>query len=171
MTTYSISSSTLTHTLSSHQKRSTWQCSTKQTPPCSRQWPARLADKDCHRPSFKVSVNSLFDNGSEEALLESGLFTTKAGCLGLGRFPFSLPSMTTTFDIVGRSFGSSCTHNSPTLKHLKNSFSLQVSLNGGSIKSSALFSFHSFHACNTLGKSYQNYNRRETVGFKKRNMQ
>ncbi|GMN33561.1 hypothetical protein TIFTF001_041912 [Ficus carica] len=102
----------------------------------------------CHRPSFKVSVNSFPDNGFslEEALLETDLFTTKAACLGLGRLPLSLPSMPTTFDMVGRSFGSSCTHNSPTLKHFKNYFSLQVLLNVGSIKSRALFSFHNFQA-------------------------
>lgn len=39
-----------------------------------------------NRPSFKLFVNSLLDNGlSKEALLERDLLLTKAGCLGLRR--------------------------------------------------------------------------------------
>jgi hypothetical protein len=63
-------------------------------------------------------VNSFHLSGlvvEEEAVLERDLLTTKAACLGIGRVAVSLPSMKTTFDIVGRSFGSSCTHKSPTL--------------------------------------------------------
>jgi hypothetical protein len=95
-----------------------------------------------------VAVNSLMLSPllEEEDVLESDLLTTKAGCLGVGRVAASLPSMKTTFDIVGRSLGSSCTHKSPTLTHLKNSLVLQLSRNVWSIKSNALFSFHNFHA-------------------------
>jgi hypothetical protein len=95
-----------------------------------------------------VAVNSLNVCGllEEEPVLERDLLTTKAGCLGVGRVAVSFPSMKTAFNIVGRSLGSSCTHKSPTLTHLKNSFVLQLSRNVWSIKSNALSSFHNFHA-------------------------
>lgn len=106
-----------------------------------------------HRPCSKLDVNSLTDNGFLEEPELGDLLTTKAGCLGLGRLAVSLPTMKTTFEMVGRSLGLSCTHNSPTFTHLKNSFASQVvSLNDVSIRSKGLFSFHNFHACNSLKK-------------------
>lgn len=76
--------------------------------------------------SFSEKVSSLVD---EEALLDEGQrLRTKAGCFGLGRVAASLlPSMKTTFDIGGRSLGSSCIQSSPTFKHFKNSSVSHVS--------------------------------------------
>lgn len=97
----------------------------------------------CQRPISNVDVNSLTDNALlEDPVDEIDFLTTKAGCLGFGSVAVSLPSMYTTFVIVGRSSGSSCTHNSPTFIHLKNSSALHVSLSATSIKSNALFSLH-----------------------------
>ena len=77
-----------------------------------------------------VARNSLFKDASglleEEAELERSLLTTKAGCLGTGSVAVSLLSITTAAAMVGRSLGSSCTHNSPTFAHLRNSFVLHV---------------------------------------------
>lgn len=93
----------------------------------------------CYLPSCKVTVNSLWEKVSglveEEALLEGHRRTTKAGGFGDGRVAVSLPSMKTTFNMVGRSHGSSCTHNSPTFKHFKYSSRLQFPLSVCSIKS------------------------------------
>lgn len=81
-------------------------------------------------PCSIVTVNSLREKVSNllevDALLEGHLLITKAGSLGLGRVLNSLPSMKTTFDIVGRSFGSSCKHKSPTITHFKHSSALHV---------------------------------------------
>lgn len=81
-------------------------------------------------PVSKVTVNSLREKVSSllevDALLEGHLLTTKAGSLGVGRVLDSLPSIKTTFDMVGRSFGSSCKHRSPTFTHFKHSSALHV---------------------------------------------
>lgn len=112
---------------------------------------SHIEEPICHLPSSRVTVNWLLEQVSglpdEEALLEGHLLTTKAGCLGPGILVFSLPSMSSTLDIVGRSKGSSCTHRSPTFKHLKSSFALQVFLRIGSKRSKAFSSFHRFQAC------------------------
>ena len=83
-----------------------------------------------YRPSSMVARNSLFKDASglleDEAELERSLLTTKAGCLGTGSVAVSLLSITTATAMVGRSLGSSCTHNSPTFTHLRNSFVLHV---------------------------------------------
>ena len=97
---------------------------------------------------------SLFQDASglldDEAVLEGPLFMTKAGSLGTGIVAVSLLSSTTATAMVGRSLGSSCTHNSPTFTHLVNSFVLHVSLSVWSISSNTLSSFHSFHAYDSL---------------------
>ena len=112
---------------------------------------AHESDLHSHRPCSKLAVNSLMDNVLlEEPVLERDFLTKKAGCLGFERLAASVPSMKTTFDMVGRSPGSSCTHNSPTFIHLKNSLVLQVSLSDASMRSNALFSLHNFHACKPI---------------------
>lgn len=109
-----------------------------------------------HRPSSKVTVITLLEHVSglleEEALLEGHRLTMKAGCFGFGRVAVSLPSMKTTLDMVGRSFGSSCTHKSPTFTHFKYSCVLQLSRRVWSSKSSAFSSFHKCHAWDELQK-------------------
>ena len=101
-------------------------------------------------PCSIVTVNSLREKVSSllevDALLEGHLLITKAGSLGLGRVLDSLPSIKTTFDIVGRSFGSSCKHNSPTFTHFKHSSALHVWLSVWSMNSNSLLSFHKSHA-------------------------
>jgi hypothetical protein len=59
--------------------------------------------------------------GLEEELvvLEEPTPGTKAGRFGVGTVAASLSSMVTTFDKVGQSFGSSCTHKSPIFMHFK----------------------------------------------------
>ena len=70
-----------------------------------------------HRPS-RLFVMSLFDSGLlEEVELERSLVMQKAGCLRVGRFVVSLSSILITFDMVGRSLGSSCTHQRPIFMH------------------------------------------------------
>ena len=105
-------------------------------------------------PFSKVTVNSLCEQLSSllevEALLEGHLLTIKAGCFGVGRVLDSLPSMNTTFDMVGRSFGSSCTHNSPTFTHFKYSSVVHVWHSVWSINSSALSTFHKCHAWKSI---------------------
>ena len=86
----------------------------------------------------------------EEAVLEKPLLMTKTGSLGVGRVGDSLSSMVMTFDMVGLSLGSSCTHNSPTFTHLINCSSLQLSCNVWSIKSNTLFAVQSLHACENV---------------------
>lgn len=54
-----------------------------------------------------------------KAMPERPLRIKKAGFLGTGKFAVSLLSITTTFDMVGRSDGSSCTHKSATFTHLE----------------------------------------------------
>ena len=105
-----------------------------------------------YRPSSRVAVISVIISAlpEVEAVLEMVLLVRKAGCLGIGRFTVSLPSKATTFDMVGRSLGSSCTHNSPICTHLKNSLALQLDLTVSSIKSNALPSCHNLHACNII---------------------
>ena len=95
------------------------------------------------RSSFFQEASALLE---EDAVLERSLFTTKAGSLGTGIVAASLLSRRTAMAMVGRSLGSSCTHNSPTFTHLENSFVLHVSLSVWSISSKTLSSFHSFHA-------------------------
>ena len=98
--------------------------------------------------------NSLLEDGSglleEEAEPERSRLTMNAGCFGTGSVAVSLLSITTAVAMVGRSLGSSCTHNSPTFTHLKNSFVLHVSLIVWSINSNTLSSFHNFHAWEIL---------------------
>ena len=98
--------------------------------------------------SSTLVVNSVQVSGllEEEAVLDWPLFITKAGCLGVGTVPVSLSSIVTTFDIVGRSFGSSSMHKSPTFTHFINLAALRVSCIVWSIKSNTLFSVHNLHA-------------------------
>lgn len=83
-----------------------------------------------------------------KAVPERPLRIKKAGFLGTGKFAVSLLSITTTFDMVGRSAGSSCTHKSAAFTHLRNSLVLQISRNVSSIKSNALSSLHNLQAWN-----------------------
>jgi hypothetical protein len=55
----------------------------------------------------------------ELVVLEEPAPRTKAGRFGVGTVAASLSSMVTTFDKVGQSFGSSCTHKSPIFTHFK----------------------------------------------------
>ena len=66
-------------------------------------------------------VISLFVSGllEDDAVLDP-LLSIKAGRLGAGTVVESLSSMVMTFDMVGRSLGSSWTHKSPTFTHFKN---------------------------------------------------
>ena len=84
----------------------------------------------------------------EGAKLGGPLLTTKAGCWGTGSVAISLLSMRNALGMVGRSLGSTCTHNNPTFTHLKNSLMLHVSLSVWSIRSYTLSSFHNLHAWN-----------------------
>lgn len=99
-------------------------------------------------PSTRLLVISDIISGllEEEAVLELPLLVRNAGCLGAGHIAVSLSSMVITFDMEWRSLGSSCTHKSPTLTHLINWLSLQLSSRVLSIKSSTLFSVQSLHA-------------------------
>jgi hypothetical protein len=69
-----------------------------------------------------VLVNSVNVSGllEEVALLERLLHETNAGCSGVGIVATLLSSMVITFDMVGRSFGSSCKHKSPTFTYFTN---------------------------------------------------
>ena len=62
-----------------------------------------------YRPSSVVAVISVLVSAllEVEAVNEMVLLVRKVGCLGIGRLTVSLPSKTTTFDIVGCSLGSS----------------------------------------------------------------
>jgi hypothetical protein len=83
-----------------------------------------ISNNSFYLPSSRVTVNPLLETVSglldEEALLEGHRLKTNAGCLGSGRVGVSLPSMKSMLDTVGRSPGSSCTHNSPTFAHFTN---------------------------------------------------
>lgn len=70
-----------------------------------------------------------------------------AGFFGSASSIESLPSNTTTADIVGLSSGSSWTHKSPICMHLKICVVGHDSIKPGSTNSNAFPSFHSFHAC------------------------
>jgi hypothetical protein len=72
--------------------------------------------------SSKLLVNSVHVSGllEELALLERPLRGTNAGYFGVATVAFSLSNMVTTFDMVGRSLGSSSTHKSPTFTHFTN---------------------------------------------------
>jgi len=83
-----------------------------------------------------------------KAVPERPLRIKKAGFLGTGKFAVSLLSITTTFDMVGRSDGSSCTHKSAAFTHLRNSLVLQLSRDVSSIKSNDLSSLHNLQAWN-----------------------
>jgi len=56
----------------------------------------------------------------ELVVLESPMPEKKDGRFGVGIVAVSLSSMVTTVDMVGRSFGSSCTHMSPMFTHFSN---------------------------------------------------
>ena len=101
-----------------------------------------------YRPSWLLLWNCILVCGllEEVAVLERPLLIKNVGCLGVWRDKVSLSSIVTTFDMVGRSPGSSCTHKSPMFTHLMNWFVLQLSRRDGSIKSNSLFSVHSLHA-------------------------
>lgn len=105
-----------------------------------------------YRPSTTEAVNSLLDKvfildeEEEDAVSDKRRLATKAGCFGLGRLMFSVASIITTFDIVGLSFGSSCTHSRPIFIHFKTSVSLKDEIRIGSIISSAFSSIQNFHA-------------------------
>ena len=97
--------------------------------------------------SSKLIVNSVYVSGLvEEEVLDWPLLRTKAGRLGVATVAVSLSSMVTTFDMVGRSLGSSCMHKSPTFTHFINLSTLQDSCRVWSIKSNTLFSVHNLHA-------------------------
>jgi hypothetical protein len=71
----------------------------------------------------KLLVDSVYVSGllEEVSVLEQPLGVgTKAFRFGVGIVAGSLSSMVTTVDMVGRSFGSSCTHKSPIFTHFTN---------------------------------------------------
>ena len=68
-----------------------------------------------------------------------------AGFFGSASSIESLPSNTTTADIVGLSAGSSWTHKSPICMHLKICVVGHDSIKQGSTNSTSFPSFHSFH--------------------------
>jgi hypothetical protein len=75
-----------------------------------------------HLPA-KLLVDSVYVSGplEEVVVLEKPLGVgTKAVRFGVGIVATSLSSMVTTFDMCGRSFGSSCTHKSPIFTHFTN---------------------------------------------------
>lgn len=86
----------------------------------------------------------------EEPMLDRPGLRAKAGLRGVGNVVISPPSMKSTFDIVGRLLGSSCTHRRPTFIHFKTSSLLQLSWSTWSIMSIALFSVHSLHVCTNM---------------------
>lgn len=69
------------------------------------------------------------------------------GCFGSFTTSLSLPNITATSIIVGRSMASSCTHRSATFMHRVMHVLSQHSPRVGSISSSSLPSLHSCHAC------------------------
>lgn len=69
-----------------------------------------------------------------------------SGCIGTGRLAFSLSNISITDDIVGLCAADSWTHNIATCMHCNASFLEQDSAIEGSISSTALSSFHKFHA-------------------------
>jgi hypothetical protein len=75
-----------------------------------------------YRVPPKLLVDSVCVLGLVEELvvLEGPIPGTKAGLFGVGTVAASLSSMIKTFDMVGRSFGSSCTHKSPIFTHFMN---------------------------------------------------
>jgi len=94
----------------------------------------------------KLLVNSVYVSAILKELTLLERLGTYAGCFGVGSVRVSLSSMVTTFDVVGRSFGLSCTHKSPICTHFTNWSVLQTSCRVGSIKSNTLFSPHNLHA-------------------------
>ena len=100
-----------------------------------------------YRPSWMLLSNCRLISGLlEELVVDRPLLPKKVGCFGVGMLAVSLSSNVTTFDIAGRSPGSSCTHKSPICAHLINWFALQLSPKDMSIKSNNLFSVHSLQA-------------------------
>jgi hypothetical protein len=81
-----------------------------------------IGTRHYHVSSTVLLVNSVYVSCllEEVALLERPLHETNAGCFGVGIVATSLSSMVRTFDMVGRAFGSSCTHKSPTFTHFTN---------------------------------------------------
>ena len=75
-----------------------------------------------YRPSSKLIVISIFVSGllEDEAVVLEPLLRTKAGCLGVGSVATSPSSIVMTFDMLGRSLGSSWTHKSPIFTHFMN---------------------------------------------------
>jgi hypothetical protein len=95
-----------------------------------------LADKklwDMHKEAVSGVVKEL-------VVLERPVSRTKFGSFGVGIVVASLSSM------VGRSFGSFCTHKSPIFTYFTNWSALQTSCRAGSIKSNTLLSTHNLHA-------------------------
>lgn len=104
-----------------------------------------------HRPSNMV-INDISCTDDDVRLLADGspskgpLVKIYPGCLGCGNDVPSLPSISTTDDIVGLSLGRSWTHKSPTLMHL-NASATGHEQPIDSCTSSKLFpSFHKLHA-------------------------
>ena len=80
-----------------------------------------------------------------DLVLITGLIAVNAGCFGEGRAASSLPSIETTSDMAGRSFGFSSMQRSPMLMHLNGATS-GGQPSDGSISSSARFEFQSSQA-------------------------
>ena len=81
---------------------------------------------------FRMLVSGLLDVVSSVATL----LAAKPGCLGVGSEAMSvLASIRSTWDIRGRSSGFSCTHRSPTLRHLSTSSELKEPFRVSSTKS------------------------------------
>jgi hypothetical protein len=98
-----------------------------------------------------VSVFMASDKSDADAFLPS-LLANSGGCAGAGICcaVWSLMSMSTTLDMVGRRSGLSCTHSSPTWKHRHASSRGYDPASAASMNSAALSSFHSFQACRTV---------------------
>lgn len=111
-----------------------------------------LEERFCHRPCCMADDMVKLESGlvEEDPVLDRLGLRAKAGFFGVGTVAISPPSMKSTFDIVGRSLGSSCTHRRATFIHFRTSCLLQRPSRTGSVKSIALLSDHSLHACTNV---------------------
>ena len=106
-------------------------------------WASRVNSPHLGKMIERVSP---FGVGLHSSIVAILLAANIAGFLGSARSIESLPSNTTTADIVGLSSGSSWTHKSAICKHFKTSAFGQHSINEGSTNSDPFPSFHSVHA-------------------------
>lgn len=102
-----------------------------------------------HLPVTSVIGTSIEDEVSWSNKIESiilELVELISSCLGIEIFEIPLSNIITTDDIVGLSDAELCMHNIATCMHLNASSWEHESATRGSISSTALLSFHKFHA-------------------------